>query len=66
MAEIVGLEGFARFAALVCTFAQWLAGELPDAIDAEIISALARESTSAALSQDRREFLELIDQSLHL
>lgn len=56
----------ARFAALVCTFAQWLAGELPDAIDAEIISALARESTSAALPPDRREFLELIDQSLHL
>lgn len=55
-----------RFAALVCTFAQWLAGELPDAIDAEIISALARESFSAALPPDRREFLELIDQSLHL
>ena len=56
----------ARFAALVCTFAQWLAGELPDAIDAEIISALARESTSSALPPDRLEFLELIDQSLHL
>lgn len=56
----------ARFAALVCTFAQWLAGEQAGIIDADIVSALAREIASTTLPADRADFLNLIDRSLHL
>lgn len=56
----------ARFAALVCTYAQWLAGEQTEMINPEMVSALARETTSATLSADRAEFLKLIESSLHL
>lgn len=56
----------ARFAALVCTYAQWLAGEQPGIIDADIVSALARETASSKLSEERSNFLLLIDKSLHL
>jgi hypothetical protein len=56
----------ARFAALVCTYAQWLAGEQPEIIDADIVSALARETASSKLSEERSNFLLLIDKSLHL
>ena len=56
----------ARFGALVCTYAQWLAGEHAGTIDAEIVSALAREIASATLPAERADFLNLIDRSLHL
>ncbi len=56
----------ARFATLVCTYSQWLAGEQSGSIDREIISALARENTSATLSTDRAEFLKLVEKSLGL
>ncbi len=56
----------ARFATLVCTWSQWLAGEQTDSIDREIISALARENTSATLPADRAELLKLIEKSLQL
>ncbi|RYD42472.1 MAG: hypothetical protein EOP85_11225 [Verrucomicrobiaceae bacterium] len=56
----------ARFAALVCTFSQWLAGEQSGSIDGDIVSALAREIASSDLAPDRSEFLNLIDRSLNL
>ncbi len=56
----------ARFAALVCTYAQWLAGEQSGTIDKEIVAALAREIAAAALPTDRADFLNLIDRSLQL
>lgn len=56
----------ARFAALVCTFSQWLTGDLAGIIDADILAALARELASSNLPTDRAEFLSLIDKSLHL
>lgn len=56
----------ARFGAVVCTWAQWLAGEQSGVIDAEIVAALAREIASSELPRDRAEFLTLLDRSLHL
>ena len=56
----------ARFGALVCTYAQWLAGEQAGAIDADIVSGLAREIASAVLPAERADFLNLIDRTLHL
>jgi hypothetical protein len=56
----------ARFAALVCTYSQWLAGEQAALIDDDILSALAREIASSKLPPERAEFLDLIDRSLHL
>lgn len=56
----------ARFAALVCTYAEWLAGGQDGVIDAEIVAALAREVASTTLAADRADFLSLIDRSLHL
>lgn len=56
----------ARFAALICTFAQWLAGDQIGIIDGEIVSGLAREIASSSLAPEREEFLNLIDRSLHL
>ena len=56
----------ARFAALVCTYGQWLAGEQAGIIDADIVAALAREIAAATLPADRADFLNLIDKSLHL
>ena len=56
----------ARFAALVCTYAQWLAGESSAMIDADLLAALARESVTSSLPAARADFLQLIDQSLKL
>ena len=56
----------ARFAALVCTFSQWLTGEAGSPIDSDLLSALARECASDSLSADRADFLSLIDQALGL
>jgi hypothetical protein len=56
----------ARFAALVCTFAEWLTGSQPGMIDSELVAALARETTSSELPPERVDFLNLIDKSLHL
>lgn len=56
----------ARFAALVCTYSQWLTGEHAGLIDSEIVGALTREVSSATLPPDRAGFLELIGKSLHL
>ncbi len=56
----------ARFAALVCTFAHWLTSESGSTIDAELLSALARECASDTLPADRADFLNLINQALSL
>jgi len=56
----------ARFATLVCTYAQWLADQPAGVIDAEMLAALARENASKTLAEDRADFMILIDQSLHL
>ena len=56
----------ARLAALVCTYSQWLSGEQTGIIDADLVSALAREITSSTLSPERSDFLQLIEESLHL
>lgn len=56
----------ARFAALVCTYGLWLAGEQVGIIDADIVSGLAREIATSNLPADRADFLNLIDRSLHL
>jgi len=56
----------ARFAALLCCFAQWLAGEPAGLIDVEMVAALARELATDAMPADRVDLLNLIDQSLHL
>jgi anti-sigma factor RsiW len=56
----------ARFAALVCTYSQWLAGEQPTVIDADLVAGLAREIDSSSLPKDREAFLRLVDRSLYL
>lgn len=56
----------ARFAALVCTYGQWLAGEQSAIIDEELLAALARELASVNLPAERAELLVLIDRSLKL
>ncbi len=56
----------ARFAALVCTYAQWLAKEQAGVIDADLVAALARELRSGTLPEERSDFLNLVFQSLEL
>lgn len=56
----------ARFAALVCTYAQWLTRESSGLIDTEVLAALARETAAESLPADRMDFLNLIDRSLDL
>lgn len=56
----------ARFAALVCTFGQWLAKDPNTHIDAEIVAALNRENTSDHLPADRSDFIHLVSEAIHL
>ncbi len=56
----------ARFATLICSYAQWLAGEQAGIIDQEILSALVRENTSATLPPNHADFIRLIETSLNL
>lgn len=56
----------ARFATLVCTYAQWLIGQPAGLIDTDLLAALARENAAETLAADRIDFLNLIDQSLDL
>jgi hypothetical protein len=56
----------ARFASLLCTYAQWLVHDQPTFIDADLLAALARETVSATLPPDRTDLLTLIEQSLKL
>lgn len=56
----------ARFAALVCTYGLWRSGERSGIIDADVVSALAREIVSSSLPPDRTSFLNLIDKALRL
>lgn len=56
----------ARFAALVCLWAQWLAGAKSGVIDTETVAALAREISSTTLAPERLEFLNLVNKSLQL
>jgi hypothetical protein len=56
----------ARFAAVLCSYAQWLVHDQPALIDATLLSSLARESASATLATDRADLLKLIGQSLEL
>ena len=56
----------ARFAALICAYAQWLVQDQPALIDTELLAALARETASATLPDDHADLLRLIGQSLEL
>jgi hypothetical protein len=56
----------ARFAALVCTYAQWLINQPAGRIDKEMLAALTRETFSSTLPAERLDFLNLIEQSLAL
>lgn len=56
----------ARFAALLCTFAQWLAHEQPNLVDASLLTALANECSSPSLPDDRSRFLTLVQDALAL
>lgn len=56
----------ARFASLLCTYGQWLAGDQSGLIDEVIVAALAREVAADNLPPDRFDLLNLIDQSLNL
>ncbi len=56
----------ARFAALVCTYTQWLAGNPAGLVDADLVAAIARETASEAMPADRVDFLNLIDQTLDI
>lgn len=56
----------ARFGALICAYAQWLAGEQPGIIDADLLSAFAREIASSELPAERTDFIKLMDESLAL
>lgn len=56
----------ARFAALICTYAQWLTDDPNALIDTDVLAGLAREIASSSLSGDRADFLNLIDRSLGL
>ena len=57
----------ARFAALVCTFAQWLTNDPSATIDMDMLAALARQNAAApSLPADRADFLNLIDRALKL
>ena len=55
-----------RFAALVCTYAQWLTRESSGMIDTDLLAALARETAAENLTADRIDFLNLINRSLDL
>lgn len=56
----------ARFAALVCLYAQWLAGAKSGTIDAETVAAMARELSATTVDPERMEFLTLVNKSLQL
>jgi len=57
----------ARFAALVCTFAQWLVNDPAATIDNDMLAALARQNAAApSLPTDRADFLNLIERALKL
>ncbi len=56
----------ARFAILVCAFAQWLAHDPEALIDAELLAALVRETVSATLPPERSDLLTLINEALAL
>ena len=56
----------ARFAALICAFAQWLAHDQPALVDTEMLAALARETASATLPPDHADLLTLVDEALAL
>lgn len=56
----------ARFAALLCTYAQWLVHDQADLVNAALLSALAREYPPTTLAPDRADLITLITQSLAL
>jgi anti-sigma factor RsiW len=56
----------ARFAALLCTFAQWLSAEQGGMIDHQLVAALAREVDSDSLPHERAALLALVNRALSL
>lgn len=56
----------AAFAALICAFGHWLAGEDRGYIDEAVVLGLAREVASRSVVADRYDFLTLIDQAMKL
>lgn len=56
----------ARFAALVCAYSKWLAGNDRALIDSNLLSAFAREVNAVDLPPDRADFIKLIHESLSL
>lgn len=55
-----------RFAALICTYGQWLSSDPAGKVESETLVALSKEITTKSLAPDRHDFLELINQSLRL
>jgi hypothetical protein len=55
-----------RFAALVCAYGQWLSNRSGEAIDKDMLAAMARETFSTNLAPDRIDFLNLVEQTLSL
>lgn len=56
----------ARFAALVCAYSKWLAGNDRALIDNNLLAAFAREVNAVDLPADRADFIKLIHDSLSL
>ena len=56
----------ARFAALICTFSQWLHREQTGIIDRDLIAALIRENRAVNLPAERQDFLALVHDALAL
>ena len=57
----------ARFAALICTFAQWLTRDPATSIDRDMLAAIARQTAATPdLPPERADFLLLIERALKL
>ncbi len=56
----------ARFAALICSFSQWLSHDNTGFLDRELLAALVRENDSETLPPERADFLSLIREALKL
>jgi anti-sigma factor RsiW len=56
----------ARFAAVLCSYAQWLVHDQPAVIDTTLLRALTSAYTSATIATDRADLLKLIGQALAL
>ena len=56
----------ARFAALICSFSQWLSGGNTGLLDRDLLAALARENGAENLAPERADFLALVREALEI